>query len=456
MPLSKESPGDVSASSLTRDELADIPTTKVPVALSPETVLPQDATIETPSGKPRRSAKEYWREWYTALKKILPVYISVHLALIAISCLAFLFINHDFASKIMRVSTLWTQWHHWDTGNYMQIAWHGYVKKEQMAFFPLYPLSERIVMVITGGDPFIAGLLVSNMAELIAFTVLYRLVAEDFGDERAYYTILYLAIFPTAFFFSIGYTESLFFCFSSLAFYQMRHARWWFAGLFGALATLTRPDGLFLIAPFCYEYLRRRWPQEVKSLRAFLTRKQIFALIASIRFDVLICLCIPAGLLLYMALGRYQFGDPLSFVHSEDAWGRHMTIPGYGMVKAMWAIRSHSLMSFTGMRSLTDLIPDMLVGLLVLLCFVGPWRLSPKLWSYGLYALILYIYFQLFTRGGTFPLESMSRFMLEPFAAFILLSNISKSRLLHQSYCMVSFAAFFFLSTQFATGHWVL
>jgi len=97
-----------------------------------------------------------------------------------------------------------------------------------------------------------------------------------------------------------------------------------------------------------------------------------------------------------------------------------------------------------------------LIGLLLLLCFIGKWRMLPRLWGYALYALVIYIYLQAFIKSGIFPLESMSRFMLELFPAFILLSNIRRNRLLHFSYLMASLALFFFLASQFAASHWVL
>jgi hypothetical protein len=289
------------------------------------------------------------------------------------------------------------------------------------------------------------------------FTVLYRLVEYDFGVERAFSTVLYFAIFPTAFFFTIAYTEATFLCFSTLCFYQMRRGRWWFAALFGFLACLTRPDGMFLAVPFCYEYLRRKWPPEATSLRAFLTWKQFSALLRALRFDILICLCIPMGIVCVIAYGYLKFGDPLAFFHAHAAWGRFLTVPGYGMAKAVWATFHHGLLSFATMRTLTDLLPALLLGVLLFLSFIGRWRLPPRLWSYGLYTLVLYTYFQLFTRGGLFPLESMSRFLLELFPAFIVLASIiRKNRLLHLSYLMIALATFFFLATQFATGHWVL
>jgi Gpi18-like mannosyltransferase len=62
------------------------------------------------------------------------------------------------------------------------------------------------------GDPFIAGLIISNVAGLIGMTVLYQLVKEDFGEDQAVNAVLYFSIFPSAFFLAAAYTESLFLC----------------------------------------------------------------------------------------------------------------------------------------------------------------------------------------------------------------------------------------------------
>jgi hypothetical protein len=479
LPLPQDSAGDIYSSALTQGELAEISTRKMRAALPPEATrwskhemaemathkvsavlspLPdveKSAVLAPVLNKPAHPLRAMGGRWYSALKKILPVYVAIHLGMLAISALSFLYVNHDFASIRMPVATLWTQWRHWDTGYYVQIALHGYIIKRYMAFFPLYPLLERAGMALIG-DPYVSGLIISNLAQLVMFTVLYRLLERDFGVERAFHSVLYFALFPTAFFFSIGYTEATFLCFSTLTFYQLRRERWSLAALCGFLACLTRPDGMFLAIPFCYEYLSRKWPAGVTSLRVFLQPKHIFTLIKSIRFNILLCLCIPAGILCFMVYGRYQYGDFLAFFHAHDAWGRFMAVPGYGMFKAAWAMYNHGLLSFTTLRTAIDLGTDLLVGILLFLCFIGKWRLPPRLWSYGLYALAIYLYLQTFVKSGVFPLESMSRFLLEIFPAFLILAHMRKNRLVHLSYLVLALVLFFFLATQYATGHWVL
>lgn len=508
MRLPADSPDNVHSSVPVGEKLASFPAEEIHLDLSPtpdgdmtEITLPQARTDldqqrktlqKSPATEPLPGKEPYfnrrsWQNWYSALKSILPIYISVHLALFAISCLAFLFLTQDFSKQVMPISTLWEQWYHWDTAHFIKITLHGYYNLLHMAFFPLYPLLERTGMVVTG-DPFTAGLLLSNVAELVLFTVLYRLVKEDFGGDRAYHTLFYLAIFPTAFFFSIAYSESLFLCLSTLTFYQLRRGRWWQAGLCGFLATLTRPDGLFLLIPFCYEYLcRLRERQDGifkdgsptsgeqepeaklrlyaggtvearldRSRPAIFSREQLFGLLKSIRFDVLCGLCMPMSIVLFMIYGWLQFHDPLAFVHAHKAWNRYFHVPGWGVLKSLYVMLHNGLLSFLTLRNALDLGTDLLMFVLIMLSFVGPWRLPKRLWGYSLYAATLFLYFQAFPRTGSTPLESMSRFLLELFPLFIILAGMRKNRTLHLGYCMLAGTLLFFLATQFATNHWVL
>lgn len=403
----------------------------------------------------QHSAMAFWQSWYPALRSILPVYIALHLALLVASCLAFLFTTRDFSLRILPFSTLWTQWHHWDTGYFLQIALHGYTTLDKMAFYPFYPLLERAGMFITQ-DPFTAGLLISNIAELVLFVVLYRLVEEDFDATQAYHTVLYLALFPAAFFLSAAYSESVFLCLSVLSFYNMRHRHWWLAGLFGFLAGLTRASGVLLVVPFCYEYLRPILQQQGAEPGSILSRERIISLLKDLRPSILILLCFPASLVLFAVYSFYQFHDPLAFVHAESIWGRALSIPGWDLWQALLVMNNNGFLSFLTQRTLIELGAGMFVVVMIVLMFLGPWKLPQSLWSYALYALILCIYLHLFSPPGRYPLLSMARFSLEVFPAFIMFSRISKYRTLHLSYCMASGTLLFFLLIQFLNGHWVV
>ncbi len=407
------------------------------------------------AGKKRFGESAFWQKWSTAFKDILPIYLAVHLIIFIISCLAFLLVSKDSSRQIQPLYILWQQWQHWDANYYVGIATLGYTNRQVMAFFPLYPLLIRGVMFVTH-SPDVAGLLISNIAEMAMFTILYRLVAEDFGKERAYYTVLYFAIFPSAFFFSGIYTESLFLCLSILTFYQIRHGRWFLAGICACFASLTRPDGMYLAIPFCYEYLSRIWQQQNLSLQAFLVRKQMVTFLKGIRWDICFGLLFFGGVLLFMAYGLVHFQDFLAFVHAHKYWGRHTSFPGVGILRSVGSILHQGFLSYIGLHNMLEFGTDLFALVMIVLMFVGPWKFEPKLWAYGIYSLTLFLYFQMVPVSGLLPLESMERFLLEVFPIFILFSSLSKYRTVHLSYCLVASGLLVFMLTLFLTNHWMV
>jgi hypothetical protein len=392
--------------------------------------------------KAKRNVFLISQKWREALKQILPLFVAMHLAFFVVSCLATLFQVRDFQEKSLPIATIWQSWYRWDTGHFISIALHGYDRVFRTAFFPLFPFLERCLMFVTWGDSFIAGLFLSNVAQLILFIFLYQLVREDFGAERATTTIFYLAIFPSAFFLAAAYNEALFLCLSVITFYNIRHGCWWQAGFFGFCAGLTRPMGLLLLIPFCYEYLRLHEGQLKK-----------------LRFDVFAGALIPAAPLLFGLYCFFHFHDFLAFVHAEEAWQRQLHGPWHGMLGSLKAIvSSDGFLSFQALRNLLDLGVDLLAGLLLLLSLVGPWRFPRALRSYCVYGIVLYVFLQMFPKGGSgfFPLESMSRYLLEAFPLFIVMAGFVTYRVWHINYVILSGVLLFFLLTQFLTGHWVL
>src|SRR5260370_15779074 len=166
------------------------------------------------SKKPEIAGTER-KAWIEALKQVWPIYLSTHIAFAGLTYLAILFRVPNWSDTYLPLKTLLNSWNNWDSIWYTNIALNGYYSPQPMGFFPLFPWLERVLIPFTH-NPFYAGLLISNLAGLGMLMVLYRLVASDFGHERAWRTVLYLAVFPTAFFFAAAYTESLFMFFSLL------------------------------------------------------------------------------------------------------------------------------------------------------------------------------------------------------------------------------------------------
>lgn len=198
----------------------------------------------------------------------------------------------------------------WDSGWYFDIAMRGYYfsadGQSSVAFFPLYPLAMRAVALPFGSSEkavWAAGIAISCAAFLGGLLALHRLTERLFNDrEVARRTVLYVAVFPFSFFLSRVYPSALFFLLTVLAVSAAYDSRWWRAGLWGALATLTRPHGILIGIPLGLMALSGAGARQIVSR---------FAALAPI----------PAGLLAYSLYVNALAGDPLAWLRSQSQWG---------------------------------------------------------------------------------------------------------------------------------------
>lgn len=156
---------------------------------------------------------------------------------------------------------LWGVWLRGDTLWYMWYARDGLLPVDHpdyRAFFPLYPWLMRLVAPLFASNYLIAGLVVSNVALVLALVVFYRLVEWECDAHVARRGMWYMLLFPSAVFLFAAYTESLFLLFGLAAFYAARRERWGWAGLWVALAATLRVSGVFLALALGAEYLRQR------------------------------------------------------------------------------------------------------------------------------------------------------------------------------------------------------
>lgn len=223
-------------------------------------------------------------------------------------------------------------WGQWDSGWYLNIAVHGYSanlaqgeltdNQANYAFFPLYPLLTRWLGWLIN-NPFIAGLIISNLTLLGSAFILYKLVLLDEDEGTARRAIKYLFLFPTAFIFSGLFTESLFLFLALAAFYAARKNHWWLAGIFGFLLSLTRVLGVLVCLPLfiilTYNNIINIWKnksERIKNLIKLTLNKKIIAL-----------LLIPLGFGIWCTFNYYLTGDAFAFIHILSSWNRQTTNP---------------------------------------------------------------------------------------------------------------------------------
>lgn len=339
-------------------------------------------------------------------------------------------------------------WTNWDAGFYLSIAHHGYARPGSAAFFPLYPLIVHL-FAGTGMRYTPAGIVVSLACFVAGSMLLYRLTAETLGSRTAVWTVVFLSIAPTSFFFQAIYTESLFLLLSVALFFFAVHHRWVAAGLMGLLATLTRSSGVVLVVPLALFYLQSldwQWRR--------------------IRAGILSALLVPCGLLIYMSYLWSVHGDPLLFAKAEHRWHRYFALP----YVAVWQSVSDAgyfgtarVLAHAGVAHLSGRLAQTnggtanLTNLAVLLIAAGlialGWRrLTAPYNVYAVFALI----FVLFSPAAGQPLDSLPRFVLVVFPLFMALAACTERRPLIRtlvvSLCLVGLV---YLTCRFVLLAWV-
>ena len=148
----------------------------------------------------------------------------------------------------------------WDGRWYLDIVRHGYphsippnITYEQSearaAFFPVYPLTVRLVDAIAPGGDTIAALFVNFVLALVAMLLIGRLALRLTDDaEVAARAMVIFAVFPGSFVLSFAYAEAALIALCAACLLLLLDERWVLAGLVGALATATRPNGVAIVA----------------------------------------------------------------------------------------------------------------------------------------------------------------------------------------------------------------
>ena len=374
-------------------------------------------------------------------RDIIWLFLATRLLLLLVTYFGYILLTASkYSGAPVDLATFFSTWNHWDAQRYLAIAQYGYKTQFDFAFFPLFPILTALLTPPLGSWSYlIVGMLISNGALLGTLFVLYQLAVDSGGEQVARRTLLYLCIFPTAFFFFAAYNESLFLLCVTGAFLALRRQRWWLVGLLGFLATLTRSAGILLVVPYLYELWQAR-----ESL--FVRRRTLLAAVLPI-------LLIPLGLLLYSLYCWKMTGNPLVFASVQYHWARHLSWPWVGIWQALFEFFwNQPFGSFNEVHVLLDLSATL--AFLTLLV-VGRRRLRG---SYTLWTGFLLLYIILTPSIDQHDsLISNQRFVLEMFPAFIILAMLGIQRpRLHQALMLLFPPLLATLTLLFVMNRWMV
>jgi len=143
-----------------------------------------------------------------------------------------------------------------DGTQYLKIAQYGYLPLTQ-AFFPLYPISIRIVSFATNIPHILSGLLISILSFIGVIVLLNRYLQNlSFSRKEIKWFFIFFLSFPTSFFLLSLYTESIFLLFFLGGLVALQYKKYVVAGMCGLAIGLTRVTGIFLFIPMLAQLLQ--------------------------------------------------------------------------------------------------------------------------------------------------------------------------------------------------------
>lgn len=312
-------------------------------------------------------------------------------------------------------------WQRFDTNWYLKIAERGYEADGSTVYFPAYPFLIKALASFT--DPMAAALLISNLSLIGSLGLLYQLTASITNEASARRTIIYLLLFPTAFFLTSAYTESLFLFFALASLFAASRGRWGWSVICGMFSSLTRLQGVLLVFPLAWLMWRET---NGLPLRAKL-----------VRFASLVL--IPLATVSFLAF------TSLSLISTYEGTLRARFVSPWGNILA-----SVSLLS-SGGGDIVDALN--LVFTLGLIAMMFPiWRKLPV--EYVLYSILMLVAPMLRMTTAQ-PLVSMMRYALAIFPVFIVVGYWGENKWVNRVIVYLSLLLQLYLSAQFWLWGWV-
>ncbi len=330
---------------------------------------------------------------------------------------------------------LWRYSVRWDSGFYLDIARNGYQYQpghsSSIAYFPLYPFLIRFTHLLLPKSDVFAALVVSQLALTAAVIYVFRLVELDFGRQVAWRATFLLLIFPTAFFFSAVYPESLLLLMLAGSMYHARRGEWLRAGLFGLGGGATKLVGVVVIVPLLIELWRQR---ETRLPRP---RALLSTAIA------------PLGSFAYLGYLQLRFGDFRVLFDTEAQWFRHAFEPAFlAGIDLLSGDRTALIHYPAGSVPSRGFFLEIDTLALVLFAAAGVFLWFRVRRSYG--ALVL-AYLMVPAFSGS--MQSMNRYVAVLFPVFMLLACI-KSEPFRSAIAGVFLCGLVVTSYLFVNGFW--
>ena len=260
-------------------------------------------------------------------------------------------------------------------------------------------------------NPEIVASGLSSILFIIAAVVFYKISSAK--------TVFLLTIFPTSFFFSAPYTESLFLLLISLVFLFAINKRWLPAGLAAGLLTLTRPFGFLVVAALLVEWLSSE-KKRVRELSAIIVPSAL-------------------AIMAYLYLNKAVYSDFFAFQKIlNQNWYKSFEFPWRGIIS--------SLKREDIMTGVVEGLTSIVAWAFIPISFVKKFKIK---FSYRLYYLLGVVMFT-----STSFILSTPRYLLSLPPFFMILARLLENKILFAVWTVLSAAGFVYLTQLFLRGQW--
>ena len=335
-------------------------------------------------------------------------------------------------------------WARWDSPYYIDLAQQGYAALPYaMGYFPLFPMLMAGLSRLTGMSLALSGMLIaqaSYLAAILFFYRLARLIEDDHGFAMR--SVLYMLIFPSAFFYFAVYAEPLSLAFSVLAVYLVLRTppSYVKSGLALGVASAARPVGWLLNSVLLVEFARRR----------DFSLKSLFSLAVGLALSI-------SSIVLFVFYLYSLTGTFMAIPKAQAAWLRQWQYPWLTLWKSI-------AIAFTGNGVADDWFLYVInwSDLLFTLLAIGLTVLALR-WAYrGRYPWSLALYlagtmvFLISNQGlEEVPLWGMTRWVGALFPFYLILARLGRRKAVHWGLTVVFSLSIILLTAWWVSGRWV-
>ncbi len=384
-----------------------------------------EITIDDPPGDVEQAAGDGAAEMLTPWE-IAGYTLLIKLVTLFFGAASIQIFNSESANTWYRWLEIWNRW---DASRHTRVEEVGYTNfgefRADLTIFPLYPWLVSAANWVTG-DTQINAFFISGIALVAVCVLLYKLAQMDESEPVARNSIWFLLIFPTAYFFHINYTESVFLAVTLASFYAARKGHWKLAGLFGVLSSMGRVNGLLLMPALMVEAF-----EEYRQTRRW-------------SWNWLAILATPLGFGVYLFINLHVTGNAFAFMEiAREKFYKALAPPWTGLMNSYTRMSWDDNVSSVMMISIQELVFVAIGFGAIVLC---AWRLrwSYTVWMAGNWLLFISVGF----------IVSVPRYTLILFPIYIIFAQLAQRHAWYVLLTVWSLLFYALFAARFVTGHW--